>query len=223
MKKFVPVFCAGALLLSLAACGPKQPAASSGSGSQAGSVSTPVPTASSSQQVDASSSSGQETDPSASQAESQGAEYTLYIGRDGTFQEYPMTYDGELTDLGLVPPEAMIAAMAELTGWNLDLAGEVTSGKGGMTVAFADTCSIFTGPPEEQKDEFHVYDPADLAATILDSIQRTLQYNFVDVDSGGDPDSLDIYYCTADNESILIPGLELTIPMDEPYHGLDLI
>ena len=33
-----------------------------------------------------------------------------------------MTYEGELDEQGLVPAEAMIAGMAELTGWNLDLA-----------------------------------------------------------------------------------------------------
>lgn len=74
-----------------------------------------------------------------------------------------MTYEGELDEQGLVPAEAMIAGMAELTGWNLDLADEITSGPGGMTVSFADTCSIFTGPPTPQKEEFHVYDAGELA------------------------------------------------------------
>ena len=112
-----------------------------------------------------------------------------------------MTYEGELDEQGLVPAEAMIAGMAELTGWNLDLADEITSGPGGMTVSFADTCSIFTGPPDPQKEEFHVYDAGELAATILDSIQHTLQYNFVDPEKG-EPSSLDIYYCDAAGESI---------------------
>ena len=113
----------------------------------------------------------------------------------------------------------MIAGMAELTGWNLDLADEITSGPGGMTVSFADTCSIFTSPPDPQKEEFHVYDAGELAATILDSIQHTLQYNFVDPEKG-EPSSLDIYYCDAAGESITIPGLDVTIPMDTPYSGL---
>ena len=130
-----------------------------------------------------------------------------------------MTYEGELDEQGLVPAEAMIAGMAELTGWNLDLADEITSGPGGMTVSFADTCSIFTGPPDPQKEEFHVYDAGELAATILDSIQHTLHYNFVDPEKG-EPSSLDIYYCDAAGESITIPGLDVTIPMDTPYSGL---
>ena len=204
MKKLVSVFCAGALLFS--ASGSPDPGTSAqepaGSQSSAGS---------SSQQADGSAGG--------SQAQPQGTEYTLYIGMDGTFQEYPMTYEGELDEQGLVPAEAMIAGMAELTGWNLDLADEITSGPGGMTVSFADTCSIFTGPPDPQKEEFHVYDAGELAATILDSIQHTLQYNFVDPEKG-EPSSLDIYYCDAAGESITIPGLDVTIPMDTPYSGL---
>lgn len=76
-----------------------------------------------------------------------------------------------------------------------------------------------SGSPDPQKEEFHVYDAGELAATILDSIQHTLQYNFVDPEKG-EPSSLDIYYCDAAGESITIPGLDVTIPMDTPYSGL---
>ena len=217
MKKLVSVFCAGALLFSLAACVGGEPPTGSASGSPDPGTSAQEPAGSQS----SAGSSSQQADGSAggSQAQPQGTEYTLYIGMDGTFQEYPMTYEGELDEQGLVPAEAMIAGMAELTGWNLDLADEITSGPGGMTVSFADTCSIFTGPPDPQKEEFHVYDAGELAATILDSIQHTLQYNFVDPEKG-EPSSLDIYYCDAAGESITIPGLDVTIPMDTPYSGL---
>lgn len=59
---------------------------------------------------------------------------------------------------GEVTPENLIAAMGELTGWDLTLSEDdpVTTGKGGMTVSFAPESAIFTGPPEEQKDEFHM-------------------------------------------------------------------
>ena len=217
MKKLVPVFCAGALLFSLAACVGGETPTGSASGLPDPGTSAQEPAGSQS----SAGSSSQQADGSAggSQTQPQGTEYTLYIGMDGTFQEYPMTYEGELDEQGLVPAEAMIAGMAELTGWNLDLADEITSGPGGMTVSFADTCSIFTGPPDPQKEEFHVYDAGELAATILDSIQHTLQYNFVDPEKG-EPSSLDIYYCDAAGESITIPGLDVTIPMDTPYSGL---
>ena len=143
MKKLVSVFCAGALLFSLAACVGGETPTGSASGSPDPGTSAQEPAGSQS----SAGSSSQQADGSAggSQAQPQGTEYTLYIGMDGTFQEYPMTYEGELDEQGLVPAEAMIAGMAELTGWNLDLADEITSGPGGMTVSFADRSA---GPPE---------------------------------------------------------------------------
>ena len=179
MKKLVSVFCAGALLFSLAACVGGETPTGSASGSPDPGTSAQEPAGSQS----SAGSSSQQADGSAggSQAQPQGTEYTLYIGMDGTFQEYPMTYEGELDEQGLVPAEAMIA--------------------------------------DPQKEEFHVYDAGELAATILDSIQHTLQYNFVDPEKG-EPSSLDIYYCDAAGESITIPGLDVTIPMDTPYSGL---
>lgn len=146
MKKLVPVFCAGALLFSLAACVGGETPTGSASGSPDPGTSAQEPAGSS--PPPAVPVNRRTARPGGSQAQPQGTEYTLYIGMDGTFQEYPMTYEGELDEQGLVPAEAMIAGMAELTGWNLDLADEITSGPGGMTVSFADTCSIFTGPPD---------------------------------------------------------------------------
>ena len=110
---------------------------------------------------------------------------TLYIGtKTGGFAEYPMTYEGELT------PEKLIQGIAGLTGWNLALAEDVINGKGGMSVCLSSESSLFTGPPDPQKEEFHVYDVGQLAETILDSIQKTLQKGFVL--EPGDPDALDI-------------------------------
>ena len=112
---------------------------------------------------------------------------TLYIGtRARGFNEYPMTYEGELT------PEKLIQSIADLTGWDLTLAEDVVSGKGGMSVCLSSESSLFTGPPDPQKEEFHIYDVGQLAETILDSIQKTLQEGFTL--EGGDPDTLDIWY-----------------------------
>lgn len=47
------------------------------------------------------------------------------------------------------------------------MADEVASGKGGMTVCFANTSAVFAGLPEPQKDEFRVYDKNQLLTTIL--------------------------------------------------------
>lgn len=135
--------------------------------------------------------------------------FTLYIGTEDSFQEYPQTYEGDLT------PEKLIAEMSALTGWNLDLDDVVTSGKGGMTVPFSRNCAIFTGPPDPQKDEFHVFDVESLTRTILDSIKKTLQMNFVG--ENGNPDLLDIYYCVETDQPLEIPDLGLSLPLDQPY------
>lgn len=151
-----------------------------------------------------------ETDPDLTQAAG-----TLYIGTTDSFKEYP--FSGEKT------PDNLVAAIAELTGWNLALADSVTDGKGGMTVCFTKDCSIFTGPPAQQKDEFFAYDNISLARMILDSIQKTLQENYVDRELGGDPSNLDIYFCVMDNSNITdiaIPEEGMSVPMDAPYQGV---
>ena len=114
----------------------------------------------------------------------------LYIGVGNQFAEYPVEYTGELDENGQIPPEEVLAAMASLTGWNLDLAEPIFSGKGGITVSFADTSALFAGPPEEQREEFHVYDALQLDQTILDSLKKTLQCWAVDPELG-DPDQVE--------------------------------
>ena len=82
----------------------------------------------------------------------------LYIGtKAGGFREYPLEHEGELT------PEALIRGIGDLTGWDLTLAQPVTDGKGGMSVCLADSSALFQGPPEPQKDEFHMYSAEQLA------------------------------------------------------------
>ena len=57
---------------------------------------------------------------------------TLYIGTKAEgFNEYPMTYEGDLT------AEKLIQSIADLTGWDLTLAEDVISGKGGMSVCLS--------------------------------------------------------------------------------------
>ena len=218
MKNLPLILCAGALLLTLGGCHAQSGVQSvqSADGNQSSSLDSSVnPYQSQGAQADIS-----EIQPEEKSSQGEGAQMvTLYIGMDDQFQQYQEPYEGTLNEQGMVPAEGVVAEMAQLTGWNLDLADEITSGPGGMTVSFADTCSIFTGPPDPQKEEFHVYDAGELAATILDSIQHTLQYNFVDPEKG-EPSSLDIYYCDAAGESSTIPGLDVTIPMDTPYSGL---
>lgn len=135
---------------------------------------------------------------------------TLYVGtRASGFQEYELHYDGDLT------AELLIRGIADLTGWDLTLGAEVTSGKGGMSVCLADSSALYQGPPEVQKDEFHMYSADQLAETILDSIQKTLQEGFTG--ELGDPDNLDVWYYMENGEGLTLPNIGLSWPLDQPY------
>lgn len=135
---------------------------------------------------------------------------TLYIGtRAAGFTEYPLSYEGILT------PDLLIQGIADLTGWNLTLEEPVITGKGGMSVCLSGESALFTGPPDPQNEDFHMYDVGQLAETILDSIQKTLQMGFTG--EGGDPDALDIYYYMKGELPLEVPALGLSWPLDEPY------
>ena len=135
---------------------------------------------------------------------------TIYVGtRASGFTLYPLTYEGTLT------PEILIQGIQDLTGWNLTLSENVISGRGGMSVCLSEESSLFTGPPDPQKNEFHVYDGEQLAEMILDSIQKTLQNGFTG--EGGDPEALDIWYYMQDNQPLTLPNLGLSWPIDQPY------
>ena len=157
-------------------------------------------------------SAGQEetTQPETDQPDTAANEAILYIGiRDGGFTEYPMTYEGSLT------PEVLIAGIGDLTGWDMTLAEDVATGKGGMSVCFADSSALFTGPPEPQNEEFFMFSAEQLAQTILDSTQKTLQMAFTG--EGGDPDALDIYYYMEGEQPLELPDIGREWPLDQPY------
>lgn len=162
------------------------------------------------------SSSGGSQSAGASQSQQPAVQTaTLYIGMDGEFREYPLESQEEIT------PRQLVEGIAALTGWNLDLADEITDGKGGITVSFAETCALFSGPPSPQKDEFFVFDVSQLDQTILDSVKKTLQ-NWAVVPGLGDPDSVDIYFSGPDGSDLVLEGLEITIPANEPYRAFPL-
>lgn len=154
---------------------------------------------------------GQRQDQQEQQGQS--GEATLFIGMEGDFAEYPLAYSGELT------PEKLIAGIAELTGWNLDLAGEVTAGGGGVTVCFAEESSLFVGPPEPQREEFFVYSAEQLDVMILDSVQRTLQENSPGTPLSN-PETPEVYFCGPDGGALTLPQLGLVLPQGEPYRGI---
>ena len=91
---------------------------------------------------------------------------------------------------GELTPEKLIQGIADLTGWDLTLA-------------------------DPQREQFFVYDAEQLAETILDSIQKTLQEGFTL--EGGDPDALDIWYYMEGEQPLELPALGLSWPSDQPY------
>lgn len=57
-----------------------------------------------------------------------------------------------------------------------------------------------------------MFDVDELAETLLDSIQKTLQEGFV-----MDPDTLDIWYYMEGDQPLEISGLDQSWPLDQPY------
>ena len=198
MKRMLAITCAGALLLALTSCsiGQKGNNASQGNES-AGSISG------ASSSVSGDISGGE----SSSSSEQDSRDVNLYIGMNGTFQEYPLEVDGEVT------PETLIQSMAELTGWNLDVVSAV-EGNGKVMVSFAKTCALYVGPPEEQKEEFRVLDAGQLDQTILDSIQKTIQ-EWIGTEDG----TAEVYFTDADGGDLVLEGIGVTISAETPYVG----
>lgn len=208
MKKKV-FLCAAVCALVLAmGVGCSQQSGSSESGTSSNTSNVQSKTSSHTQNVDVPVSSGQTESNTAS--DSNNVTATLFIGGNGQFREYPYTFSQSPT------PDRLIQAIADTTGWNLTLEDITISGKGGMIVSFAKECTLFTGPPQQQKEEFHMYDAEQLDRTILDSIQKTLQNNIIDP-SLGNPSNLNIYYCMEGDKALKLTNLNITIPMEQPY------
>ena len=197
MKRMLAITCAGALLLALTSCsgGEKEPASSSAGGS-----SSSISSSASSSGGDMSSAG---SSASASQQETESV--SLYIGRDGDFYVYTQEISGEVT------PESIIQSMTELTGWNLDVVSAV-EGNGKIVVSFAETSALYVGPPQEQKEEFHVLDARQLDQAILDSIKRTLE-KWVGTEDG----TVEVYFTAADGGDLVLEDIGVTISADEAY------
>ncbi len=214
MKRMLAITCAGALVLALASCsslglgGNKaQTGSANSSGSVSSSSSTSGSVSSGSSSASGSGSDANGADGSASDSSQNSRSATLYIGMNGEFKEYPLEAKEEVNYYTLV------AGIAELTGWNLDLESAV-EGNGKIVISFADTCSLFVGPPEEQKEEFRVLDAGQLDQTILDSIQKTIQ-EWVGTEDG----KAEVYFTAADGGDLVLSGIGVTISADEPYTG----
>ena len=139
-------------------------------------------------------------------------EAALYIGMAGEYGTYFLPYQGEVT------PDQLIAAIGDLTGWDLSLDGPVLRDSSGITVTFAEECALFAGPPEPQKEDFFVRDQRELCGILLDSVCRTLQWNAVNPKLE-DPKTVRVYFRTAAGDLVL-EEIGFTQPEDVPYGGL---
>ncbi len=159
--------------------------------------------------VPESQSTAQST-PSQSQSasDSEMVEIPLYIGMGDTFTEYSASVSAP------VQPDDVIAAIGALTGWDCTLAKPVEQGDGFVKICFSQQSALFAGPPQVQKDEFHMYDASQMCLTLLDSVAHTLQANF----SGKDGQALAVYF-VSENESseLILEQAGLSIPQNEPY------
>lgn len=105
--------------------------------------------------------------------------------------------------------DTLIAIIADLTGWNLNLASPVSISPGSFTIYFAEDSSIYTGAVDSTKSDFAITDKKQLATTILDTIVENMNtaYN----------EELTIYFAAADGGDIVVPGTDMTISASEPY------
>ncbi len=146
----------------------------------------------------------------ASLFDQQKATTSIYIGSDDSFKEISCSLSQSPTS------KQLIEAIAEETGWNLALADVTTSGRGGTLVCFAKESVLFTELPEQQKNEYYMYGKKQLVRTVLDSIEKTLQTH---IRNSGihDPAAMHIYYCMEGGQPLVLPEINLTISIEEPY------
>lgn len=134
----------------------------------------------------------------------------IYIGSDGSFKEVSCSFSQNPTS------KQLVEAIAEETGWNLALTDVATSGRGGTLVSFAKESVLFTELPQQQKNEYYMYSKEQLARTVLDSIEKTLQ-TYINNNGVYDPAAMHIYYCMEGGHPLALPDINLTMSIEEPY------
>lgn len=132
--------------------------------------------------------------------EPQGKTVNLVIGQPDNLKTVTATVDE-------VTPENLLVALAKETDWNLDLASAVTTrdvaGKTVANIAFAKDSGLYTEPPQNQKDAYHVYDREDWIYTLLNSVSETFRANGYDGVSFTAPDGGKL---VLDNNFYLMPN-----------------
>ena len=138
--------------------------------------------------------------------------YALYVGQSGEFASFPAESSLDPAQDSAALVKDLLSQMSQLTGWNLDTA-DIYVGKGGVTICWAQDSALFAGPPEPQKEQFYLYDSIQLAFTVLDSVQYTVQCAF----SPNNPEALDVWFCGPDGGPLVLDELGISLPIEEPY------
>jgi len=189
MKRLIALLLAGMLLLAFAACGEKEDA----------NITEPETTL-----------AGEEPTETTTGAPMQSATLVAAFGPD---EESRKTYEVPVADADNFGVGEIANALTELTGISFALESALPGG--GMSllmVDFSSESALVVGPPEPQKEEFHMFDRESLVLFMLDSLYFSIVENlpiFGDERHG--------VYFTLNGEAISVEGLG-ELP-DEPYKG----
>ncbi len=129
----------------------------------------------------------------------------IYIGTEDNFEEFNLNIDksGSAT----YQASQILEAIGDILGYRL-IANDITDGKGGMTIDFNSNSAPFNTNDSYIGNEQYTTTNDNLAFTIFDSIEKTLQEYF--------GQNLDVWF-SLDSGSITIN--DVTIPITEPYQG----
>ena len=130
---------------------------------------------------------------------------TIYIGTEDNFSEFKVDIDKDGSPT--YQASQILEAIGDILGYRL-IANDITDGKGGMTVDFNASSAPFNTYDSYIGNEHYTVSDDNLAFTIFDSIEKTLQEYF--------GQNLDVWF-SLDSGSITIN--DVTIPITEPYQG----
>lgn len=130
---------------------------------------------------------------------------TIYIGTEGNFTEFKIDIDKDGSPT--YQASQILESIGDILGYRL-IANDITDGKGGMTVDFNASSAPFNTYDSYIGNEQYTVSDDNLAFTIFDSIEKTLQEYF--------GQNLDVWF-SLDSGSITIDDIH--IPITEPYQG----
>ena len=145
------------------------------------------------------------SDTNSQTEENQEYNTTIYIGTEDNFEEFNLNIDK--SDSATYQASQILEAIGDILGYRL-IANDITDGKGGMTIDFNSNSAPFNTNDSYIGNEQYTTTNDNLAFTIFDSIEKTLQEYF--------GQNLDVWF-SLDSGSITIN--DVTIPITEPYQG----